>query len=109
MTSEESWNLTPREFAQRRKVRDQYIAMWRVETRNAPHFHREDKKPWSIDHFLNPQEVARSEQQKLQDEFELLKARAELGIALNSNSDMVPDWAKGPYFGPPKKSERLNG
>ena len=111
MSTAESWELTPREFQARAKVRQLYVADWRAEVRNAPHFTREDKKPWNVDHFLKPQSsvsTARTAAQEMADQIALVKARMELSMTLKGNPDMVPDWAKGPYLGPPKQ-KALNG
>lgn len=90
MSSAESWDLTPREFKERQKVRENYVAMLKVEIRNAPHFHRQDKKPWKVDDFLTPEKVTGI------DKSATLFAQAELGLIQN-RPDLVPDWAKGPY------------
>jgi hypothetical protein len=90
-------------------VREMYVADWRAELRNAPHFTREDKKPWTVDHFTKPPvSSGRTAAQEVADQIALMKARMELGMALKGNPDMVPGWAKGPYLGTPKR-KALNG
>jgi hypothetical protein len=88
MSSAESWALTPREFEARNDVRRLYMAEWRTELRNAPHFHRTDKKAWEPAHFLETKAPAGN------DKAVMLMAQAELGLL---TEDKVPDWAKGPY------------
>ena len=110
MSTAESWQLTPREMEARAQVREMYVADWRAELRNAPHFTREDKKPWTVDHFTKPQvSTGRTAAQEASDKIALMKARMELGMALKGNPDMVPDWARGPYLGPPKRKEIAGG
>ena len=110
MSTAESWSLTPREMEARAKVRETYVADWRAELRNAPHFTREDKKPWTVEHFTNPQvSTGRTAAQEAADQIALMKARMELSMTLKGNPDMVPEWARGPWLGPPKKKESANG
>lgn len=100
--------LTPKEFEARQKVRQDYISLWMRETRNASHFRREDKKPWTdANMFGNSQDSQKSAAQRLRDQMAFAKAQMELGM-LKSNPSIVPDWAKGPYFGPPK-GKQANG
>ena len=88
----------------RAQVREMYVADWRAELRNAPHFTREDKKPWNIEHFLKPQvSTGRTAAKEAADNVALAKARMELGMMMKGNEDMVPDWAKAPWTGPPKR------
>ena len=110
MSSAESWELTPREFRARARVREFYVADWRAELRNAPHYAREDKKPWTIEHFTEPLvSTGRTAAQEDADKIALMKARMELGMALKGNPDMVPEWAKSPWVGPPKRKEIAGG
>lgn len=101
MSTEESWRLTPREFDARVAVRERYMRLWLTETRNAPHFTREDRKPWTTEHFGDAQGPAKSDADKLKDQLAMMRAQMELS-QLRSNPDMVPAWAKSPYMGPPK-------
>ena len=94
----------------RAQVREMYVAEWRAELRNAPHFTREDKKPWNVDHFTKPQAgTGRTAAQEAADNIALMKARMELGMTLKGNPEMVPDWAKSPWMGPPKRKEIADG
>jgi|GEM_PF-6417750 len=63
MSTAESWELTPREFAARAKVysdwRDGETRRWlveRVERLNAPHFHRQDNRAYQLSDFLEVSE-----------------------------------------------------
>jgi hypothetical protein len=82
--------LTPREFQARAKVREIYMAMWRSELRNAPHFTRSDKKPWKVDDFLKPETITEA---PANDKAAVMLATAQLGMGLRDNPDMLPDWA----------------
>lgn len=97
----------------RAKVREMYVADWRAEIRNAPHLTREDKKPWTVEHFTKPHastgRTGRTAAQEAADNVALMKARMELSMTLKGNPDMVPEWARGPWLGPPKKKESANG
>jgi len=67
------------------------MAEWRTELRNAPNFHRTDKKPWSASHFLESSPVVSAHNKAA-----MLMAQAEIAPGLLTE-DRVPDWAKGPY------------
>lgn len=95
MSTEESWLLTHREFQARRKVRDEYLAMWKVEIRNAPRIVNRAKRLWVEADFLNPQEagnaVVLAQKKATKDKFE------ELQFEMLVNKTDVPDWAKADY------------
>lgn len=97
MSTAESWRLTPREFEARVKIRESYLAMWKAETRNAPHFRREDKLPWQETHFLD--DPRKSPAEEARDRIALMKARMEMAL-VKQNPDIVPEWARAPYVGP---------
>jgi hypothetical protein len=94
MSTPESWSLTPREIHARAKVREAYMARLFIEIRNAPHFHRSDKRAWSVDDFL-PRAI--EERAPVIDELATLKAKTELNFIQTMDQDLIPDWAKGPY------------
>jgi hypothetical protein len=99
MASAEFWALSQREIRARRKVREGYMAFWRAEVRNAPHFHKSDKSAYTVDDFLARPTLPPA---AVEDKNALMFAKLQLGL-LKDNPDIVPDWARGPYLGPPKR------
>ena len=97
MSTAESWELTPREFGARSNVRDIYMATWRAEIRNAPHFTKKDKTAWNVDDFLMTPEAQARKQQRQKDEFtrarDLSRANAMLSTITKETSDGLPEWA----------------
>lgn len=93
MNQEESWSLTPREFQERHRVREAYLALWRAETRNAPHIVRKDKRLWTDEDFLNtdPNRAILEQRKAVKAKFE------ELQFELNIAKAELPDWAKPEY------------
>ena len=100
MASAEFWALSQREIRARRKVREGYMAFWRSEIRNAPHFHKQDRSAYTVDDFLGHPNLPPA---AVEDKNALMMAKLELGL-LKQNPDSVPEWAKGGYFGPPKRT-----
>ncbi len=96
MSTEESWTLTPREFHAREKVRKEYMSLWLVETRNAPHFRREDEKPYTLQNiFQTAKDSALEELQKLKDNMAMVKARMELSQIRTMDRSLLPSWGGG--------------
>lgn len=97
MSTAESWQLTPREFGARSNVRDLYMAHWRAEIRNAPHFTKKDKTAWTADDFLVTPEAQERRRQRAKDEFtrtrDLMRANAALSTITKETEDGLPEWA----------------
>jgi hypothetical protein len=104
MTTEESWALTPREFQARAQVREVYQAMWRMETRNAPHFTKKGGKAWTVGDFMAEAPEMRElnvkqRQQEEKDKLDLALMQRRLALMRPGEPPPnLPEWAVGPYW-----------
>lgn len=107
MSTAESWDLTPREFQARADVRLGYLALWRSEIGNAPHFKHVDNRPWTPEDFLTTAEAEAKKAQQKKDKYDLYMMQARLA-KMNKNRPPkdLPAWATGPYW---RDAEAANG
>ena len=79
-------------------MREEYLAFWRTELRNAPHFARTDKKAWTVDDFLLTADAAARRKQRdleaLKNARELVRANAALAAITKETEEGLPSWAK---------------
>ena len=104
MSTEESWQLTPREFKAREKVHEAYLHRWAgllAVVSNAPHFHKRDGKSYTADDYFDTPE-ARTRKAALakaesRDQLDLMWMRQRMNRKLVESE--LPAWAQGPYRG----------
>lgn len=75
-----------------------YVALWCAEIRNAPNFSRQDRKPWTMDDFLQTPDAIARRNQRAKDEFAnkqaAMRANAQLStITKDTDVSGLPSWA----------------
>lgn len=102
MTSQESWQYTPREFSAIGLIRRRHMELWaieRVEFRNAHQLFGEDGIPWQLEDLMgtgNRRERAqKAKDEKIARDLELMKLQRGLGsiTAKSAPEELLPSWA----------------
>lgn len=97
MSTAESWELTPREFAARLQVRDHYLENWaleRADFRNA-HFHIPGVQ-WEARDFLGSSDITQRIAQAKADAqaVKLANMQIEMMKAKKGSAGDLPSWAQ---------------